>query len=164
MTVVKTASDPALSIDAFEPKHLGFLIDRLSKRSRRDLEELADELGHSGRYDPLTPSSFRLLSMMPQKGARVTDLAAVAGMTKQALGQYVDMLEPLGYVESRQDPADRRTRIIRRTPLGDEAVATANELFAALDRRWSEIVGPRRWATCRAVLLELAVGWDRPTG
>src|SRR6476469_3026124 len=163
MTVVKGVHEPTLSIDAFEPKHLGFLLDRLSKRSRRDLEELAEELGHAGRYDPLTASSFRLLSLIPAGGARVTDLASMAGMTKQALGQYVDMLEPLGYVESRQDPADRRTRVIARTTLGDEAVATTNELFAALDARWSEIVGPRRWATCRAVLLELAVGWDRST-
>jgi DNA-binding MarR family transcriptional regulator len=101
-----------------------------------------------------------LLSLIPAGGARVTDLAARASMTKQALGQFVDMLEPLRYVESNQDPADRRSRIITRTPLGDEAVADVNHLYELLDDQWRDIVGPRRWATFRAVMLELAIGWE----
>jgi DNA-binding MarR family transcriptional regulator len=101
-----------------------------------------------------------LLSIVPDGGARVTDLARTAGMTKQALGQYVAMLEPLGYVTSTPDPTDKRVRIISRTDLGDRAVRTSNELMAAIEDEWRSLVGARRWATTRAVMLELAVGWD----
>ncbi|HEY7045525.1 MAG TPA: MarR family winged helix-turn-helix transcriptional regulator [Nocardioidaceae bacterium] len=160
MTVVKGSARPVPGIDAFEPKHMGFLLDRTMRRMRHDLYHLADAEGIIGRYEPLRPSSFRLLSLIPAGGARVTDLAARASMTKQALGQFVDMLEPLRYVESNQDPADRRSRIITRTPLGDEAVADVNHLYELLDDQWRDIVGPRRWATFRAVMLELAIGWE----
>ena len=72
----------------------------------------------------------------------------------------VAMLEPLGYVTSTPDPADKRVRIISRTDLGDQAVRTSNELMAAIEEEWKSLIGARRWATTRAVMLELAVGWD----
>ncbi len=135
MTTVNPDISKPEGIDAFEPKHLAFLLDRLSRRLRRDADRLAVELGYAGRFDPLTGSSFRLLSIVPDGGARVTDLARTAGMTKQALGQYVAMLEPLGYVTSTPDPTDKRVRIISRTDLGDQAVRTSNELMAAIEER-----------------------------
>ena len=33
-------------------------------------------------------------------------------------------------------------------------------LMAAIEDEWRSLVGARRWATTRAVMLELAVGWD----
>ena len=160
MTTVNPDISKPEGIDACEPKHVAFLLDRLSRRLRRDADRLAVELGYAGRFDPLTGSSFRLLSIVPDGGARVTDLARTAGMTKQALGQYVAMLEPLGYVTSTPDPTDKRVRIISRTDLGDQAVRTSHELMAAIEDEWRSLVGARRWATTRAVMLELAVGWD----
>ena len=144
---------------AYEPKHIAFLLDRLNRRMRHDVARIVEELGYTGRFDPLTGSSFRLLSIVPDGGARVTDLALAAGMTKQALGQFVAMLEPLGYLTIAPDPSDRRVKIVARTPLGDETVRATNEIFAALDDDWRERIGPRRWATARAVMQELAVDW-----
>ena len=163
MTAVKGDSPAPVHIDDFEPKHLGFLLDRLTRRLRRDLGEVAGETGMRGRHDPLTPSSFRLLAIIPDEGARITDLAALAAMTKQALGQFVDLLEPLGYVEVRQDPADRRVRVVTRTRRGDQVVEDVNTLFRHLHERWSAEVGPRRWAAFLSVLEDLAVGWEDET-
>src|SRR4051794_8918272 len=159
MTAVKHSSGPG-HIDDFEPKHLGFLLDRVNKRMRHDLEVVAGETGLQGRYDPLTASSFKLLSLIPPDGARVTDLASLAGMTKQALGQRVDLLEPLGYVETTPDPSDRRVRRISRTRSGDKVVEDVNALYQHLDASWRGVLGARRFETFKAVLLELAVGWD----
>jgi DNA-binding MarR family transcriptional regulator len=162
MTAVKGDSPEPRRIDDFEPKHVGFLLDRVSKRMRHDLDLVAGETGMQGRHDPLTPSSFKLLSLIPAEGARVTDLASLAGMTKQALGQRVDLLEPLGYVETSPDPTDRRVRRINRTRLGDRVVADVNELYQHLDAYWRGVLGARRFETFMSVMVELAVGWDGP--
>jgi DNA-binding MarR family transcriptional regulator len=159
MAAVKDDSSGPRHIDDFEPKHLGFLLDRVSKRMRHDLGLVAGETGMLGRYDPLTPSSFKFLSLIPAEGARVTDLASLAGMTKQALGQRVDLLEPLGYVETSPDPGDRRVRRISRTRLGDRAVDDVNDLYQHLDAYWRGVLGARRFETFMSVMHELAVGW-----
>src|SRR4051812_33205392 len=67
-------------------------------------------------------SHRRALSMIGPDGVRISDLATRAGMTKQAAGELVDGLERDGLARSERDPHDGRVRLVRRTPLGDEAV------------------------------------------
>ena len=43
---------------------------------------------------------------------RLTELATLAGMTKQSVGEIVDDLVDLGYVERIPDPADSRAKLI----------------------------------------------------
>src|SRR2546423_8388888 len=56
----------------------------------------------------LRGSHMRLLSFVPPGGARVTDLAAQAFMTKQAIGEFVAALQGAGLVEVVPDQRDRR--------------------------------------------------------
>ena len=105
--ISRTANYSAsLRLDDYEPKHLAYLFERATRHSRADIWEISTALGYVGRYDELTPAYFRLLSLMPDDPARVTDLARLSGMTKQALGQFVALLESDGYVESSSDPQD----------------------------------------------------------
>lgn len=143
-----------------ETKHLGYLVELLRRHLTTDLGTAAEHvglfLGPTGTFPNLRPSHFRLLSLIPRTGARLTDLTDVAGMTKQGLGQFMDELQELGYVTSAPNPADRRSRVITRTTSGDEAVATTNRLYAEVEREWSDVIGTRRWATFRSVLADLA--------
>ncbi|TWD73385.1 DNA-binding MarR family transcriptional regulator [Kribbella amoyensis] len=111
--------------------------------------------GSQARYPGLRASHYRLLDLIPADGARITDLAEVAGMTKQALGQHVDYLQGLGYTESVRLPADRRVRLVRRTPRGDEAAAYALAAIARVEDAWSARLGADRYAEFRATLKEL---------
>jgi DNA-binding MarR family transcriptional regulator len=160
MTRVNHDYADTLDVDDFEPKHLGYLLGRATQRMRHDLNAAAVSLGLDGKYEPLTGSYFRLVSLIPRGGVRVTDLARVSGMTKQALGQYADLLEQRGYVASARLESDRRVRLLSRTALGEEMVADVNRLYRELDRRWKREVGPARWKEFREVLTELAVGWE----
>jgi DNA-binding MarR family transcriptional regulator len=132
MTAVKQVDRAPPRADDFEPKHMGYLLDRVTRHMRRDLQRLGRELGGIEQFAPLTPSYLRLLSLIPDGGARITDLARLADMTKQALGQFVDVLELHGYVESSSHPADGRVRLVRRTARGEEAVAVTVELYRRL--------------------------------
>jgi DNA-binding MarR family transcriptional regulator len=57
-------------------------------------------------------------SLSLEDGLRLTDLAKRAGMTAQSMGELVDDLERKGYLERREDPADRRAKRIYLTPKG----------------------------------------------
>ena len=51
-------------------------------------------------------------------GSRLTDLAASAGMSKQAMGDLVDQCEAWGLVRREPDPHDRRARRVVFTESG----------------------------------------------
>jgi len=72
------------------------------------------------------------------EGSRLTDLAARAGMTKQAMGTLVNQCEAWGLVTREDDPLDARARKVRFTDVGlawlsayKEAVANAQEEMRA---------------------------------
>lgn len=57
---------------------------------------------------------------LPLAGARLTELAQSAGMSKQAMADLVDQCEAWGLVQRGPDPLDARARRIRFTPVGLE--------------------------------------------
>ena len=161
MEIVNQLYDQTLHLDDYEPKHVGLLLERVSHRMRHDMGLLDADHGLRERFPPLRPVHFRLLSLVPTQGATLTELSAPAGMTKQALGQFVEVLVAHGYLAAGRSPTDGRARIVTRTPRGDEVVLAIEELYDRLHARWREVLGPAEWARFRASLERLAVGWDR---
>ncbi len=103
----------------------------------------------------LRQSHFRLMSVLPEDGTSITELAERLGMTKQGCGQFVTALADSGHVEVKTDPADRRVRVVRRTARGDATLRSVNERIQRLEREWADQVGARRYATFRRVMEEL---------
>jgi DNA-binding MarR family transcriptional regulator len=161
MNGVKTAYDRTLSLDDYEPKHFGYLLERVRRRMQHDLAQVDGAAELRTEHPELTPAYYRLLSLIPADGARITDLAVPAGMTKQSLGQFVDVLVRHGYARQDTSDTDRRVRIVRRTPRGDAVAARANALYEQLDAHWEDVLGPARLRTLKDLLQELAVGWEQ---
>jgi DNA-binding MarR family transcriptional regulator len=88
---------------------------------------------------------------------RLTELASLAGLTKQSVGEIVDDLAKLGYLERYPDPTDRRAKLIRLTDKGLEAQRIGFSLFAQLEADWADAFGADRIAALRALLEEIAV-------
>lgn len=112
----------------------------------------------------LRQSHFRLLSCVPAAGVSITDLAELLAMTKQGCGQFVSFLSDSGHLTVAENPDDRRARVVQRTPLGDRTVQAVNERIYRIEQEWAELVGPRRYATFRRVLLELTADSTRRPG
>lgn len=149
MTEVKTnvVSDPDVAVE--EPElHIAAALGRVFDRIRRDLVHTSP--------DGLRPSHFRLLEAIPRLGITSTDLAPVLGMTKQAVGQFVTQLVATGHVEVHEDGADRRRRLVRRTPRGDRTVQELRRQMGQLEQQWAQAVGSERYRQFRSVLEELA--------
>ncbi len=103
----------------------------------------------------LRSSHFRVLGHVPREGITITELAERLGMTKQGCGQFVTGMVDLGLVSTTTDPADRRVRVVTLTTEGRRTNGRFERRVARVEREWAEVVGPRRYATFRAVLAEL---------
>src|SRR4029077_15195335 len=110
------------SAAAHLPDHLPRWLEAVNRRMAADLSAQASR---SGSFPDLRGSDRRILQMIPPGAIRITDLAALAGMTKQALGEFVDRLEQAGLVSSGKDPSDGRVRLVSRTARGDAAARAA---------------------------------------
>jgi DNA-binding MarR family transcriptional regulator len=97
-------------------------------------------------------------------GMRLTELAELAGMTKQAVGEAVTDLERLGYAERVADASDGRAKIIRLTERGRAAQQTAFQIIASIEREWAERFGAQRVSELRSLLLDLTAPSREQTG
>ena len=102
------------------------------------------------------------LCLIPAEGIRITDLAGMAGMTKQALGEFADWLEGSGFVCSQRDDDDRRVRRLFRTGLGDQAVDATQRAIAAIEARWRQEIGAGAYDTMKQALRQLGHDVVRP--
>jgi DNA-binding MarR family transcriptional regulator len=117
-------------------------------------DELHRRLAERG-YGDIRHGHGCVFRYVEREGVRLTDLAELAGHSKQAVGEFADDLEAMGYVERVPDPADRRAKIIRLTPRGMKAKEAALEIFAAIEREWAKRIGEERVAALRDALERL---------
>ena len=99
-----------------------------------------------------------------EHGSRLTDLAELAGLTKQAVGEAATELERLGYAERVPDPTDKRAKIIKLTPSGLEACLTGRRIFAEIEREWAEEFGEELIAGLREAAERIAAAERETAG
>lgn len=85
-------------------------------------------------------------------GLRLTDIAEAAGMTPQSIGELVDQLEELGYVERRPDPEDRRAKRIYMTETARGYTTTVARVLEAIERQIEAVLGARGRQSLRRAL------------
>jgi DNA-binding MarR family transcriptional regulator len=98
---------------------------------------------------------------VPPEGIRLVDLAARAGMTKQAMSELVADLERMGYLQRRPDPTDGRAKLIEFTDRGWASVRTALASFEAIEAELAATIGPGRMRQLRRTLLDLIAATAR---
>ena len=108
-------------------------------------------------WDGLRQSHFRVMSAVPEQGVSITELGERVGMTKQGCGQFVTQLVETGHLATELDPSDRRVRLVRRTPLGQQVLDAVRERNLRIEQVWAEQVGHERYRVFRGVLEELAL-------
>ncbi len=78
---------------------------------------------------------------LPIEGARLTDLARAAGMTKQAMAALVNECEIWGMVERVPDERDARARIIRFSAVGQSWLEAYHASLAQAEAEFRAAVG-----------------------
>ena len=150
-------------MDDFEVQRLRPLPALLDHAKGLIVEEMhcrAEEAGF-GDVRPAHGCVFRFIDR--EHGSRLTELAEASGLTKQAVGEAVADLERLGYIDRLPDPDDGRAKIIRLNDRGVRACATAEGLFADIEREWGERIGEELMDELR-LALERIVEAQQPAG
>lgn len=89
----------------------------------------------------ISAAHVHLLRHLPLGGARPTELAQSADMSKQAMGDLIDQCVAWGLVERLLDPLDRRARRVMFTALGLEWLQTFGRSVAQAEREFRALVG-----------------------
>ncbi len=118
-------------------------------------EQITMDLAAAG-HGALRARHFQVFQHLPADGARLTDLAEGAQITKQSMATTVGFLVNHGYLERFDDPSDARAQILKRTDRGWEVERIARATIRALEVDWGAKLGPERMRQCIAFLTELA--------
>jgi DNA-binding MarR family transcriptional regulator len=89
------------------------------------------------------------------EGARITDLAAWAHVTKPAIVYLVNHLEAHGYVERSADPVDGRAQRVRITEHGMAAIHCVRALVQQTEADWAARIGATHLAELKRILRRL---------
>jgi DNA-binding MarR family transcriptional regulator len=111
---------------------------------------------HERGFDDLDMPHLNVLQYPGPDGVRPSELAARLRVSKQALNYLLGQLERLGYLERLADEQDLRSRRIFLTRRGHKALRAIRDAVAEVETEWAELLGARRFAQLRALLVELS--------
>ena len=106
-------------------------------------------------YTQIQGSHQAILNHLSLSGTRLTDLAERAAITKQAMGQLVDEMECLGFVERIQDPNDGRAKIVKFTAKGHALMNAGTRVGASVQQEYSALIGEKKMRRLHDLLEEL---------
>jgi DNA-binding MarR family transcriptional regulator len=106
-------------------------------------------------YPDVTRAQFALLRWPSVEDMRPSQVAELAGISKQTVNDLLGELERGGYLERRPHPADGRGRIVRLTARGRRLQATTHEISRELESEWSKQIGQARLSSLRSTLEDM---------
>ncbi len=116
-------------------------LDHLLIDVRRALAERVRSRLHAGGHPDLPAAQLRFLGAVAIRGRRVSDMAALLQLTRQAVGQIADALESRDLVARSPDPSDGRARIVVATAAGIALVEAAIDANRVEEERLGREVG-----------------------
>lgn len=127
------------------------LLPLLRRAERSITSRLVERLREAG-FTGLTATHGNVFPYIERDGSRVADMARRAGVTKQTMAEFVNLLEQQGYVERRPDPADQRAKLVALTPLGADVVRVAGAAIREAEAEWESAIGSDGMARLRDLL------------
>ena len=145
---------------AWRVAHLGYLMGRALQRfDARVLALMAHNvevplaLSNLAARGQVSAAHIHVTRHLALQGSRLTDLAASAGMTKQAMGKLVDQCEAWNLVTRTPDPRDARARRVAFTATGLIWLKAFQDAVAQTEAELQHAVG-EQVATVIAIGLE----------
>lgn len=132
------------------PPLIGFLRPLVDWWEDRHLELMALR-----GFDDVRRAHNAVFVNLPGDGRRLTDLAADADMSKQAMAELVDDLVAKGYLAKVPDPSDGRAKLLVWDDRGEAAHRATMEVFAELEADVARMLGPERAGSLRDGLADL---------
>jgi DNA-binding MarR family transcriptional regulator len=130
---------------------LGLLLRLLNQHWGQHVHEALHEAG----FDGIGAANANVIPFVPDEGIQVSELAKLARVRKQSMGQSVEHLEKLGYLERRPDPNDRRARLVYLTERGKGVRPVAVKAGRQVEKQWAKLTSPEEIEELRRLLQNL---------
>jgi DNA-binding MarR family transcriptional regulator len=144
-----------------DERHIGRL---LLIPYRLFLKQLHEELAVAGYPDIHPAHGNNVFQHLPDEGARITELAERAQLTKQSMGYLVNHLETQGYVERVPDPMDGRAKLVMLTERGRAVTPIAEGIIRRIEADWTCRFGEQEMRELRSLLARLIASLTEPDG
>ena len=135
-----SAADALHEFAAASADDLGIL---LAVAARSINEEVFHRLAAEGET-VVRPAHVPVFAGLHAEGSHITDLAASAGFSRQAMSALVRDMESAGYVRTEPDPADRRAVLVLLTDRGAEFCRAAVRISRTVTDEWRTRLGDDR--------------------
>jgi DNA-binding MarR family transcriptional regulator len=133
------------------PDHLGWTLWQATLAWRREFLAGMVSAGHAW----FAQARGNILVYVGPNGIRQADLVEKAGLTKQAVQQFVDELEADGIVHRTRDERDARARWVRLTPAGEAAMRDADRIKLQIETQWRQKLGSDAFDKLDALLRQV---------
>ncbi|CAA0118074.1 Uncharacterised protein [Halioglobus japonicus] len=108
----------------------------------RVMTALQDECGHQDLRLGFAP----YITLLSAGDKRLSELADILGISRQACNQAVKQIEAAGYISRTADPNDGRAKQLTLSPRGAELSRDGQRATTQLDRQFAELVGAQKIA------------------
>ena len=115
---------------------------------------MMDDL-HTAGFTDLVMAHLAVLRYPGPQGRRPSDVAAEAGMSRQAMNYLLGELEELGYLQRHRDPEDKRARRIELTERGQVVRRIMRGIVADVEAELTRELGADDMAQLRRLLISL---------
>jgi DNA-binding MarR family transcriptional regulator len=132
--------------------HVGWRLWRLAQQWKTEFDAQMLKRG----YPWVVEARGGVIGHLRPGGRPQSELAALLGVSKQAVQQFVDELVEEGAVERVVDPKDARGRIVRLTARGVAFIEEGNAVKREIERGYAKRIGKARLEALNAALDELA--------
>jgi MarR family transcriptional regulator for hemolysin len=151
-------------MDAFD-QTLIQLTAALTQASRA-YKSMADKVASQYSLSQATALPVLILSRLEQDGVRPGVLADALGLEPSSLVRVIDLLIESGLIERRDDPQDRRAKILQLTVDGKTRAAQMEEALRPFRRNVFAGVDPADIDACLRVLatIQARIGKPESTG
>ncbi len=124
------------------------VVDRVNRALQADMVRQAHDRG----YPEVKQAHNAVFSTLGGGGARASEMAERAGITRQSMGEIIRDMVDLGILEMRTDPADRRAKLITYTPAGIELTTGGYQHILDQEKRFAEELGSKNYELVRTGL------------
>ena len=106
-------------------------------------------------FEDVSPSHGWIFHNTKEEGSRITELAAIARITKQSMSALVAQLEESGYVKKKADSTDKRAWLLILTAKGKKVKEAGQEINYLFEKKWEEKLGKKDYSQLRQLLIKL---------
>jgi DNA-binding MarR family transcriptional regulator len=132
---------------------LGLLLRLLSQHYNHDVQEGLRAHG----FGDIRPPHANVFVFAQPDGITIAELARLARVRRQSMAQAVQELVSAGYAELRDNPRDRRSKLVFLTERGQAVGPVSAVAGEHVEEHWASIIGREDLESLRAAMLGLLV-------